>query len=124
MRISDWSSDVCSSDLVGRDEPPVRRRRVEPSRRLPFADALDRITLQHPGQDRGPGRVGRHEHPQLPRDDLVQQAIGAQAVPHSTGESPQLHAITATYPNAADRKSEVYGTSGFGPYMSVGGASI
>src|SRR3546814_1281437 len=26
MRISDWSSDVCSSDLVGRQGPAVRRR--------------------------------------------------------------------------------------------------
>src|SRR3546814_19009137 len=29
MRISDWSSDVCSSDLPGREEIPVRRRGVE-----------------------------------------------------------------------------------------------
>src|SRR3546814_13187954 len=91
MRISDWSSDVCSSDL--------------PSRRLPFADALDRITLQHLGQDRGPGRVGRHEHPQLPRDDLVKQAIGAQAVPHSIGEARQLDATSAHDPDAAELKT-------------------
>src|SRR3546814_5056983 len=29
MRISDWSSDVCSSDLIGAEVPP-RRRRVGP----------------------------------------------------------------------------------------------
>src|SRR3546814_1207960 len=28
MRISDWSSDVCSSDLLGRSRPVVRELRV------------------------------------------------------------------------------------------------
>src|SRR3546814_4482433 len=32
MRISDWSSDVCSSDLLPLRLPPRRRRRAQPAR--------------------------------------------------------------------------------------------
>src|SRR3546814_18865649 len=41
---------------------------------LPLGDALDRIALQHLAQDGGTARIGRHEHAQLPGDDLVEQA--------------------------------------------------
>src|SRR3546814_12688142 len=30
MRISDWSSDVCSSDLIGGERPAARKRRMKP----------------------------------------------------------------------------------------------
>src|SRR3546814_8766553 len=32
VRISDWSSDVCSSDLIPKPLPPRREARLEPSR--------------------------------------------------------------------------------------------
>src|SRR3546814_3757357 len=35
MRISDWSSDVCSSDLLFRLEPPHQEERPRPDRRRP-----------------------------------------------------------------------------------------
>src|SRR3546814_15795419 len=34
MRISDWSSDVCSSDLTGWPSGPATRRRCRPSWRI------------------------------------------------------------------------------------------
>src|SRR3546814_2568574 len=33
LRISDWSSDVCSSDLIGHDPSPRRRCRKTPAER-------------------------------------------------------------------------------------------
>src|SRR3546814_8594549 len=56
---------------------------------LPLGDALDRIALQHLAQDGGTARIGRHEHAQLPGDDLVEQAIGAQAIAHGLGRSDE-----------------------------------
>src|SRR3546814_18261015 len=36
MRISDWSSDVCSSDLLGRPQQPAEHRvAVEPGHAMP-----------------------------------------------------------------------------------------
>ena len=61
-----------------RDGAPVRKRRAA-SRGLPFADALDRIALEHLRQDADAARVGRHEHAQLPGDDLVEEPIGLAA---------------------------------------------
>src|SRR3546814_18725459 len=52
MRISDWSSDVCSSDLNSRRPPP---RRPRPSRDRPQG-ALRQPRLH--GADRGYGRGG------------------------------------------------------------------
>src|SRR3546814_5671479 len=60
MRISDWSSDVCSSDLAGRND---RARRVRAERRPALAGigAEDHAKLARPdGRERNSGRDVRH----------------------------------------------------------------
>src|SRR3546814_3200037 len=72
MRISDWSSDVCSSDLqiadIGRDEHPARLRGVEPhiddDLRNPFLDIIEEQDLREIGdreQDGDARKAGREE---------------------------------------------------------------
>src|SRR3546814_1755442 len=59
MRISDWSSDVCSSDLVER-----RRQR----RGVVEADRLGRLALGESGRRKARGEKARHaERHHLPR---------------------------------------------------------
>src|SRR3546814_4561863 len=53
MRISDWSSDVCSSDLADRGRCPAGRSGL---RQSTFADDADRICGSH-GQN---WRLGAH----------------------------------------------------------------
>src|SRR5579885_1007369 len=84
----------------GRDGAPVRKRRA-PSRRLPPADAFDGIALQHLGEDADAARVGGHEHAQLPGDDLVEEAVDLEPLPHRIGETGQLDAVRAHDANAA-----------------------
>src|SRR3546814_10225885 len=62
MRISDWSSDVCSSDLP---------------------DARDSQQIEHPPRDREIARLDRESEPQIGVDRviaLILQRIGAQLV--------------------------------------------
>src|SRR3546814_3110315 len=80
MRISDWSSDVCSSDL------DVRRRPGDPDRRLPRTRAagdgaagdraLGRALRLHP--ERAPGRFRRALGGRTPGDDA-----GLKAAPRA-----------------------------------------
>src|SRR3546814_14051996 len=56
MRISDWSSDVCSSDLV------VRRRDRPPGRRRHQADA-DRTAVRPDQTGREPPQAGPGDEP-------------------------------------------------------------
>src|SRR3546814_18792291 len=62
MRISDWSSDVCSSDLLpsGRPDPPVLhlRQRIAPGKR---PQRKQRTRPAHPCR-RFSKYVGRHRH--------------------------------------------------------------
>src|SRR3546814_20379371 len=51
MRISDWSSDVCSSDLIGKYRLTTREQRNEHAR--------NRIQRRAKRRDLGPRRVGR-----------------------------------------------------------------
>src|SRR3546814_6538966 len=48
MRISDWSSDVCSSDLIGQAEGPIVSARVRQAPRItaemPFSGKVGAIT--------------------------------------------------------------------------------
>ena len=53
------------------------------SRGLPFADPLDRVAFEHLGQHADATGVCWHEHAQLPGDDLAEEPIGPQAVPHA-----------------------------------------
>src|SRR3546814_16936179 len=45
MRISDWSSDVCSSDLVAPDEPAARRSTASAPGPRPFGGKLFALSL-------------------------------------------------------------------------------
>src|SRR3546814_1578142 len=61
MRISDWSSDVCSSDLIRRDgEGSEGSRGVEDRRRV-RQDARPRKPRQAERANEGSGRAGRSE---------------------------------------------------------------
>src|SRR3546814_16424151 len=59
MRISDWSSDVCSSDLVGQLDPPRGRRRAE------ARDAAGRL----------PGRAARQPPVRTQRDRAGRERV-------------------------------------------------
>src|SRR3546814_10564139 len=59
MRISDWSSDVCSSDLLAAIECRLRQRGIEEDERLcRHAAILDEAERQG-GDSAAPGDVGR-----------------------------------------------------------------
>src|SRR3546814_7878385 len=65
MRISDWSSDVCSSDLVERDPRAVLQRRdllLADRRRI-----ARRLLRQPPSRNQGDDQEGRDER-QRPGD--------------------------------------------------------
>src|SRR3546814_3889841 len=67
MRISDWSSDVCSSDLVELGLAPCRLHQFEHCSRMKALGQTfdligieDRIGLQHPARSIGPfAGIGR-----------------------------------------------------------------
>src|SRR3546814_8933923 len=73
MRISDWSSDVCSSDLHEADgDPGEHHERV----------AEDRLACEHRDDLRHDAEAGQHEDVDLrvaedPEEALPQQRIGA-----------------------------------------------
>ena len=58
-------------------------------------------------------RIGRHEHPELPRNDLVEEAIGGEALAHRVGEARQFDAPGAH--DAAAAKLETLGQVEDGP---------
>src|SRR3546814_11261077 len=61
MRISDWSSDVCSSDLQGTPLPGLSRLADAPDLRGRQAIGLAKIFLQiHPGRKRVPRTCQDH----------------------------------------------------------------
>src|SRR3546814_16627730 len=81
MRISDWSSDVCSSDLIGfelvilaRILQPRLAGRLDPAR---IVDAGDRRALQAIDGVRTPYAVQQQEH----ELDLVLVGDGEKLVP-------------------------------------------
>src|SRR3546814_7348559 len=69
MRISDWSSDVCSSDLVGHD--PVQAAELAPERAERVATGAKRLAVHHEAsasaatRSAGPFPLGRNDrrHP-------------------------------------------------------------
>src|SRR3546814_3587102 len=110
LRISDWSSDVCSSDLAGRHEAPLAaigeiadRLRLAGARRIPGgtnALALDRA---EPDPERAAGIAVRHrviaparrEHAVVPNaviedQRLIGHALEIGARQHQPLEVPHL----------------------------------
>src|SRR3546814_12145285 len=70
MRISDWSSDVCSSDLPGGTRPPGRRRSAgDAGYRVSLARWADGGARLGGGSDIQPGRLRRRTGPVLRRLD-------------------------------------------------------
>src|SRR3546814_4678485 len=68
MRISDWSSDVCSSDLLRLDSPRPRRRALQALRRGPEDRERGRGMSQPnlpPARDEG--RQREHNPPEIGR---------------------------------------------------------
>src|SRR3546814_5475925 len=87
MRISDWSSDVCSSDLGGGRGDPRTRSRGRPSQPpRPSADddAADR-----------PGRAGREDPRTGPEDER-----GGRALAWPVGRDAECGAGTGERPGA------------------------
>src|SRR3546814_12849900 len=107
MRISDWSSDVCSSDLVdilGDDQQLARPRRIEPRergvrriRRLGLdrraagvIEALDQLGLAR----KGLGRCALLDEMLLPPSDGVAQCVDAPfRRPARPGQDADLPAV-------------------------------
>src|SRR3546814_1691016 len=101
MRMSDWSSDVCSSDLPGRSRPhPCRLK----------ADARRGNPAQQPGNDDGldrrcPSDQARQPHAALSRA-FGRRSEGARDLPRDaemtseTGFDPKLY---ERFPTAEDR---------------------
>ena len=54
------------------------------------------------GQHLGAALVGGHEHPELPGDDLVEQAVGRQPLAHGVGEADELDAVRMHHAHAAE----------------------
>src|SRR3546814_16542178 len=96
MRISDWSSDVCSSDLRLILRRPLQRRRLGEFRRKAEGGGGDRRALQEIAS------VDPRAHPQIP--GLVRANLIAAAHNHSILLSNNRHA----------RKSVVKGKRGSG----------
>src|SRR3546814_12798129 len=78
MRISDWSSDVCSSDLRAQQHRLAQRQGIAHlgeqaryQRRSDMADMKDEI---------GPRRRSAEVGPRVPRSPLAPNAIGEQPV--------------------------------------------
>src|SRR3546814_4865331 len=74
MRISDWSSDVCSSDLQAFDDDIARRQPIKLRRDSQF-EAL--ILLQNLGRRR---RLQRDTAPALPQPGLPRRVVMRQRV--------------------------------------------
>src|SRR3546814_3583144 len=90
MRISDWSSDVCSSDLpaVIASITIVAHDEIVPGRNLhrallPLVDERQPVDLQDLvlvpgdllGQQAGPGHLGAAAHPDVVADALVGERL-------------------------------------------------
>src|SRR3546814_1723225 len=99
MRISDWSSDVCSSDLAGGRVPqgPDRHRAALADQRAVLLQRLQPRDLladfpRRPDLEEGAGRAARSGR----RDGAAQRA-----------EIPRLTPVTASHSTGFDRKSVV-----------------
>src|SRR3546814_9311440 len=104
MRISDWSSDVCSSDLQGAGAVGAQGDRADrlagphPVGARPAEDALRQDHAPHPAQDRrerllqprrhldaGRSRRGRRPHQQPHEPRLSKSSVPEEAMPIDAG---------------------------------------
>src|SRR3546814_15510336 len=76
MRISDWSSDVCSSDLVVRDE----HARLDPEGSAQFGE-IGLLRLAAIGGVEGDGRIPQHRRAVDALDDAVAEQERPAAAP-------------------------------------------
>src|SRR3546814_1022773 len=94
MRISDWSSDVCSSDLQSLDATlqPVGVEQLVKA--LPVGHARAADAAQPRAQDRRPGQVGHRREAQAVARLLQadQEAVVAQQAQERRHTRPQLSA--------------------------------
>src|SRR3546814_7119533 len=93
MRISDWSSDVCSSDLRR------RRRLVQPHRIAPVGDALEQeIAVEFGQRRRAHAPLGIDEFDAQPLDRVA--AVAAQEDRKSTRLNSS-HSCASRMPSSA-----------------------
>src|SRR3546814_17821008 len=91
MRISDWSSDVCSSDLAGGDmsEESEQRRRLPPfeGERLPeqFVDRIARLAPQ--------SAIELAPPVERPRQQRVEEAKGRREIGHAEPSAQRRHRL-------------------------------
>src|SRR3546814_9310526 len=103
MRISDWSSDVCSSDLLGRH---VAGRhgglaRGVPAQRAPLAVAREEAVLGAAGiVDHQPGRVG------VAAEVVPVDLLGLQQLVHQGQHEEAVGAGPEADPLVGDRSEE------------------
>src|SRR3546814_7901948 len=76
MRISDWSSDVCSSDLTGR--PDEGDRRLTVIRAPSFGIVGDQLTLTLRVDDLPAAAAGGSARVMLRQDGVATQSIDAR----------------------------------------------
>src|SRR3546814_4532815 len=89
MRISDWSSDVCSSDLTRGEQPRISRQDVE---RIRVADRQRRLVLDLDPHDRA-GRLARHSQVFGTRQSAaVRRGKGGTALDRDE-RAPLLHPV-------------------------------
>src|SRR3546814_2883975 len=108
MRISDWSSDVCSSDLLGEAEYQVHARRRD-------------------AQARGEGRTavaGADARRALGRGDGRRGARGARAGVRARGKRLGPARMTTTFDPAAEPYEESRRLTGCNFYFSGTGAAL
>src|SRR3546814_7772919 len=94
MRISDWSSDVCSSDLVAVERPAALGRQPVPGHRLAFDEGAaqrDVAVVLEPAQLRAEVAVGQRQLLLQPREaDL---AVAGQPHAHRQADAVLEHRV-------------------------------
>src|SRR3546814_10978042 len=96
MRISDWSSDVCSSDLSPHDAS------IEPHPHPAISRAADRAIAEH----RLVAFVEQVLDPAVKREALADRQLGAHARQHVTVEPGDIAGIVVAVANDANRATE------------------
>src|SRR3546814_10241867 len=83
MRISDWSSDVCSSDLTAKGSSPTRRRAHHTAWPSPSGSCW-RTMVMSPGEGRVPSSAA---------SDLPRRAIASSSSNRSEEHTSELQSL-------------------------------